>query len=101
MDCVECETCKIHAKLQMLGIGTALKILLPKKTEDLNLQRNEVIALINTFHKFSESVHIVSLMRERMERMEKEGKIFTMQQKTRYFAYMWVVLLVVITWMIV
>lgn len=26
MDCVECETCKVHAKLQMLGIGTALKV---------------------------------------------------------------------------
>ena len=68
MDCVECETCKIHAKLQMLGIGTALKILLPRGP-GLNLQRNEVIALINTFQKFSESVRIVDLMRARAERM--------------------------------
>lgn len=64
MDCVECETCKIHAKLQMLGIGTALKILLPRNKE-LNLQRNEIIALINSFHKFSESVRIIDRMRER------------------------------------
>lgn len=96
MDCVECETCKveekkklgfsvfykgkkkIHAKLQMLGIGTALKILLPKKGNDvLILQRNEVIALLNTFQKLSESVRIVTLMRERVQqqRLQVDGKV--------------------------
>lgn len=47
MDCVECETCKVHAKLQMLGIGTALKILLPSSSSaPVSLQPNEVIACV-------------------------------------------------------
>ena len=70
MDCVECETCKIHAKLQMLGIGTALKVLLPSHNDKpVNLQRNEVSALINTFHKFSESMRIVAEMRHRRNQL--------------------------------
>jgi ERO1-like protein alpha len=47
MDCVACESCKVHAKLNILGIGTALKILFsaPDKRESVihNLQRNEII----------------------------------------------------------
>jgi hypothetical protein len=81
MDCVECETCKIHAKLQMLGIGTALKILLPKDGNGSDLQRNEVIALINTFHKFSETVKIVELMRERARLLPKDDSQSAQQQQ--------------------
>mmetsp|Transcript_9443 Transcript_9443/g.29134 ORF Transcript_9443/g.29134 Transcript_9443/m.29134 type:complete len:617 (-) Transcript_9443:54-1904(-) len=67
MDCVACETCKIHAKLQVLGIGTALRILLSKDAQALaeTLQRNEVIALVNTIQKFSDSIRIIASMRER------------------------------------
>jgi Endoplasmic Reticulum Oxidoreductin 1 (ERO1) len=69
MDCVACETCKIHAKLQVLGIGTALRILLSREPDErvlaASLQRNEVIALINTVQKFSDTVRIVGAMRER------------------------------------
>lgn len=47
MDCVACESCKVHAKLNILGIGTALKILFSaeEKRESVirNLQRNEII----------------------------------------------------------
>jgi len=28
MDCVECEKCKTYGKMQVYGIGTALKIIL-------------------------------------------------------------------------
>ena len=57
MDCVSCETCKVHAKLQILGIGTALRILFDRKSsEPLKLQRNEVIALMNSLFKFAESI---------------------------------------------
>jgi hypothetical protein len=42
MDCVGCEKCKIHGKLQILGLGTALKILLEDRTCE-TLQRNEII----------------------------------------------------------
>jgi hypothetical protein len=42
MDCVGCEKCKIHGKIQILGLGTALKILLEDRTCE-TLQRNEII----------------------------------------------------------
>ncbi|GKD36044.1 endoplasmic reticulum oxidoreductin-1-like protein [Tanacetum coccineum] len=50
MDCVGCEKCRLWGKLQVLGLGTALKIFL------LQLQRNEVIALINLLNRLSESL---------------------------------------------
>ncbi|KAL6076140.1 protein folding in endoplasmic reticulum [Balamuthia mandrillaris] len=48
MECVACESCKLHAKLQVLGIGTALKILLAENEVKRHgiiqqLQRNEII----------------------------------------------------------
>ena len=50
MDCVSCEKCRLWGKLQVLGLGTALKILL-MEGDVLGygvLQRNEVVALVNT-----------------------------------------------------
>jgi ERO1-like protein alpha len=60
MDCVTCEKCKVWGKLQILGLGTAIKILLTPEKE-LNesagfLNRQEVIALINTLHQLTKSV---------------------------------------------
>ena len=58
LDCVQCQQCKLHGKMSMLGYGTALKILfLP--SDQLNesvLERNEVVALINTIAKMSEAI---------------------------------------------
>jgi len=57
LDCVQCQQCKLHGKMAMLGYGTALKILFMR--EDMirsSLSRNEVVALINTLAKFSESL---------------------------------------------
>jgi hypothetical protein len=48
MDCVGCEKCKIHGKLQILGLGTALKILLEDRTCE-TLQRNEIIVRASSF----------------------------------------------------
>ncbi|CAM6095562.1 unnamed protein product [Calypogeia fissa] len=65
MDCVGCEKCRLWGKLQTLGLGTALKILFsvePSETQSvahLDLQRNEVIALINLLHRLSESLELV------------------------------------------
>lgn len=59
MDCVGCEKCKIHGKLQILGLGTALKILLEDRTCE-TLQRNEIIALVNTLYKFATSAEAVA-----------------------------------------
>ncbi|KAK6154226.1 hypothetical protein DH2020_008474 [Rehmannia glutinosa] len=64
MDCVGCEKCRLWGKLQVLGLGTALKILFSvdgknHPNESLQLQRNEVIALVNLLHRLSESVKLV------------------------------------------
>ncbi|XP_057549961.1 endoplasmic reticulum oxidoreductin-1 [Amaranthus tricolor] len=62
MDCVGCEKCRLWGKLQVLGLGTALKILFSVDGGNhlpLQLQRNEVIALVNLLHRLSESVKLV------------------------------------------
>jgi len=40
MDCISCQKCKLHGKLQLLGIGTALKILLVPLPLALTLRCN-------------------------------------------------------------
>ena len=58
MDCVSCEKCRLWGKLQVLGLGTALKILL-MEGDVLGygvLQRNEVVALVNTLAQLAKSV---------------------------------------------
>ncbi|XP_043690322.1 endoplasmic reticulum oxidoreductin-1-like [Telopea speciosissima] len=67
MDCVGCEKCRLWGKLQVLGLGTALKILFSVNGENhmeqpLQLQRNEVIALANLLNRLSESVNLVHEM---------------------------------------
>ncbi|WRT69753.1 uncharacterized protein IL334_006744 [Kwoniella shivajii] len=71
MDCVGCDKCRLWGKLQVSGIGTALKILFelddkaldPKINPDL-LQRSEVVALFNTLHRISESLAAVEEFRK-------------------------------------
>mmetsp|Transcript_9636 Transcript_9636/g.14274 ORF Transcript_9636/g.14274 Transcript_9636/m.14274 type:complete len:1290 (+) Transcript_9636:112-3981(+) len=58
LDCVQCQQCKLHGKMTMLGYGTALKILFLPREELIPaaLSRNEVVAFINTIAKFSEAL---------------------------------------------
>merc|ERR1711990_918549 len=82
MDCVGCEKCKLWGKLQITGLGTALKILFSSPSEDenqditslkqifvnssdslidpalsnLRLSRNEIVALFNAFGRLSTSI---------------------------------------------
>ena len=57
LDCVQCQQCKLHGKMAMLGYGTALKILfLPENRLASSLERNEIVAFINTIAKFSNSM---------------------------------------------
>jgi len=66
MDCIGCSKCRLWGKIQTTGVATALKILFefdqatldPRINPNL-LQRTEVVALINTLHRFSESLHAV------------------------------------------
>ena len=63
MNCVGCEKCKLWGKLQILGLGTALKILFNvKDLKHLVLTRNEVIGFFNLLGRLSESLHIVNTM---------------------------------------
>lgn len=80
MDCVGCEKCRLWGKLQVLGLGTALKILFSvdgqqaqnPMNQHLQLQRNEVIALMNLLNRLSESVKFVREMEPSAERLIKQ-----------------------------
>jgi len=61
LDCVQCQQCKLHGKLAMLGYGTALKILFIRPSA-LQLERNEIVAFINTIAKLSQSIREVREM---------------------------------------
>lgn len=73
IDCVGCEKCRLWGKLQVLGLGTALKILFSvdgqkHPTPPLQLQRNEVIALMNLLNRLSESINFVREMSPNVEK---------------------------------
>ncbi|XP_077293985.1 endoplasmic reticulum oxidoreductin-1-like protein [Arctopsyche grandis] len=71
MDCVGCDKCKLWGKLQVQGLGTALKILFSGKFDDVDptsgklavrhknrfqLDRREVVALFNGFGRLATSI---------------------------------------------
>ncbi|KAJ1567932.1 hypothetical protein HK096_008138 [Nowakowskiella sp. JEL0078] len=66
MDCVGCEKCRLWGKVQITGLGTALKVLFSysDNTIDYRLTRNEIVALFNGFFRLSESLHAVNVFRE-------------------------------------
>lgn len=71
MDCVGCEKCKLWGKIQTTGLGTALKVLFSYEDKSLNaktnpalFERSEIIALINTINRFSESLRAVDKFRK-------------------------------------
>jgi len=88
MDCVGCDKCKLWGKLQVTGLGTALKILfsgdfdqdrgtefpqsprqdLPRLKPDLALTRNEVVSLFNAFGKISTSIVQLEKFREMLRK---------------------------------
>lgn len=49
MDCVGCDKCRLWGKLQIMGIGTALKILFSPSFDQNSLQRQEIVSLFNSF----------------------------------------------------
>jgi ERO1-like protein alpha len=59
MDCLNCNKCRVWGKLQMLGLGTALKVLMSEPGQQPELQRNEIVALINFVRQLSTSVDLV------------------------------------------
>lgn len=59
MNCVQCNKCRLHGKIAMLGLSAALKIHLGKNGEGCDpnqVARAELAALISTIYKFSKAV---------------------------------------------
>ncbi|KAF8482907.1 endoplasmic oxidoreductin [Russula ochroleuca] len=90
MDCVGCDKCRLWGKIQTTGLGTALKVLFELDEKNLDprlnanlLQRSEVVALINTLHRFSESLHAVDVFRRlwRESSAEESAKLVREAEK--------------------
>ena len=77
LDCVACQKCRLHAKLHLLGLGTALKILLtPQRLQPkLVFTREEIVALINTVAKFSSAIKHAGELTEMYWSEKREEKI--------------------------
>jgi len=58
IQCVGCDRCKLWGTLQTLGIGTALRVLFRNddEKEELNLSRQEAVALVHTLERLSSSL---------------------------------------------
>lgn len=76
MDCVGCSKCRLWGKLQIQGIGTALKILFSgrKNGWSLRLTRREIIALFNVVGRFSNSIHSLEMFREMQTSKDDSGR---------------------------
>lgn len=57
LNCVSCQKCRLHGKMQIYGISLMLKILFNHK---ISIDRNEFIAFINTFEKISRSIKFIA-----------------------------------------
>ncbi|XP_065919242.1 ERO1-like protein beta isoform X3 [Dysidea avara] len=62
MDCVGCEKCRLWGKVQVRGIGTALKILF-NDVQRLKLHRTEIVSLFNALGRFSSSINQLNRFR--------------------------------------
>jgi hypothetical protein len=86
MDCISCQKCKLHGKLQLLGLGTALKVLLlPEDLLASSLNQQEVVALVNTIAKFSHAIRSVPdlLNAARQEALKGESDFVVDSDATR------------------
>ncbi|KGG52949.1 hypothetical protein DI09_121p80 [Mitosporidium daphniae] len=61
LDCVGCQRCRLWGKIQIIGLGTALKILFsyPEDITKCSLSRVELVALYNTLGKYSETLFFI------------------------------------------
>ncbi|KAJ3318423.1 hypothetical protein HDV06_000499 [Boothiomyces sp. JEL0866] len=84
MDCVGCEKCRLWGKIQITGLGTALKVLFSLD------QEAELVALMNAFHRLSESIQIV----QEFQQLEKtriidhsENKVLDQEQFIKHMQF--------------
>ena len=73
MDCVGCDKCRLWGKLQVNGIGTALKLLFNRyegggAAAQVRLQKSELVALVNAAHRIAESLRAVERFRDMYQR---------------------------------
>ena len=63
IDCVSCSKCRMHAKLEVFGISTMLKIMFASVEElKTNIMRNEVVSFINLFAKLSKTISYIKMI---------------------------------------
>ena len=78
MDCVGCDKCRLWGKLQTVGYGTALKVLFEfdeeKNGENPLLRRTELVALVNTLDRVSNSLSALTRMRDLVLQSNKPTK---------------------------
>jgi len=77
LDCVQCQQCKLHGKLAMTGYGAALKVLFMSR--EPALEPNEIVALLNTVVKMSESLkdvrELTELYWEQQQQEEEQAAV--------------------------
>ena len=73
IDCVTCSKCRMHAKLEVFGISTMLKIMFSSE-EDLktSLIRNELVSFMNVFAKLSKTISYIKLIDDRIKTAHKK-----------------------------
>ena len=77
MDCVGCSKCRLWGKVQTTGVATALKVLFELDETALQphsqfLQRTELVALMNTLYRFSESLKAVDDFRQMWRNLDAD-----------------------------
>lgn len=55
-DCISCDKCRLNGKVQIEGLGTALKIIFTNSRDLKSLKKTELIAFIHLLNKLSESL---------------------------------------------
>ncbi len=55
LDCVPCEKCRLHGKLQFTGLSAVMKIMFGH-VQPYQLSRNEIVGLVNLMIKLSNSL---------------------------------------------
>jgi ERO1-like protein alpha len=85
IDCVSCQKCKLHGKLQIYGLGTMFKILFSplSQVHTINLKRNELIAFVNLVGKVSKAVKYIKEIEN--ERIQKEMKLNKEEEMNKNF----------------
>ncbi|KAH3666905.1 hypothetical protein OGAPHI_003355 [Ogataea philodendri] len=90
MDCVHCDRCRLWGKVQITGYGTALKILFEldnhdSLSEDFQISKIELIALVNTFDRLSKSVASINNFKQLYDKAmaaEEDGTTTSVSEDT-------------------